>query len=297
MTAWPPLDELLQLAAQLLAACGHAAEPDGVYGVLQERFLRRPGQERWQLAAPRLALEQEKAALALLERIGSLAAVVPVPEARGAEILCVHGGTYASMRSRALYARSLIESGALAPRRLLFLAGDRPLDAAGDSGALEDAELGPAPAGGFQTEADVARALCERLLAPLLGPGACGVISAPMLEGGRRRPTTGDAVRAWAESGRQRPRGGERAVAVSSQPYVRYQDAAMRLAMLQAGLDPSALVCTVGPAAAAGPGPGAHLGVHLDNLARVLHAERALKEHMYAPTAAAPAPTNARAAS
>ena len=259
---------------KLLAEFGieHDGTLDDIVNKTQASWLRKPGQERWDLASEKTAkLAQNQG---LFRACGCMDEVAPA--LMQYDYAIVMGALTARMRMRLAYAVELWKNG-VRFKQLILLSGRRPR-----MPQLETENMilgiglvknpltkkpdwqfsGPLP----ENEADIMRVLFEQadLPADFLANVQVVFVEAPMklnADGQLVRPTTADTVDEWLQ---QHPVPGT-CLLVTNNPYVGYQDSVARTL-----LPASFKIEAVGQIDTG----DSNLAVHLDNLARWLHQER-----------------------
>ena len=238
----------------------------------QQHWLRPPGLERWQMQ-PKWALTQAQRQVfeAQLGQLGLTAEVAP--QSARFEYAVVLGATAATMRERFAYLVQLWRQRRVVFQQLVFWVGQRPLDAQMEPQHVllgkypHTLQITPgwrAPTELPRTETAAARLIYEQAQLPAaLRRLPVTFVDVPLQSrGGQRvRPNTADTVRGWLQLN---PRPGK-VLALSSNPFVGYQDAVLR------GLLPDAFPCET-----IGPGPSRQdraprYEVMLDSLARILY--------------------------
>ncbi len=214
----------------------------------QKRWLRKAGQERWELAE--LPTEQKRFVLDWAEKQGLFAPWKPtLPTYDKALIL---GATTSRMQMRLDYLKELWLQGTRF-NEIVWLTGDRPLDKRVD-GLLERCDNESQAAHILWAETDLPE---EMRKLPVV------YIAVPMKteDGALKRPNTEDTIIAWLESAPQPCT----ALFVSDQPFCGYQFAVINTclpAAYQFDLVGQGVESTSHPAAAA---------ITLDSIARWIY--------------------------
>lgn len=253
-------------------------EHDGTLGSVvqatQKAWLRKPGTERWHMDNRWEGLYDE--VMPLFDQLGVLNDVTPFQNEY--DYTLVLGALVSRVRQRLAYALELWKQGARFGT-LVFLVGARPLDPEKESAQelfdrtnqfLPIRTDWQAPGQLPQTEADMARMVFDQAKLPEGFKESVNIVFVdtpmqPTLDGNIRRPNTADTIIHWLASD-VKPGS---ILAISNQPYVGYQHAALKLHIPQ-----NFTIETVGPAAS----PKLHVGVLLDNIARWLYMENKLQQ-------------------
>lgn len=197
--------------SQLCLALNIPKESD-IVAETQKRWLRKPGQERWEQTE--LSPEQKLLVLDWAEKQGFFASWKPFCEKY--ETALILGATTSRMQTRFDYLRELWDQG-VRFNEIVWLTGERPLDPRVDG--LTDQ---------CSTEVEAARILWKEASLPEEMRALPVVfISAPMkVEGSLlKRPNTDDTILEWLKIN---PQPGM-AVFVSDQPFCGYQFAALKI--------------------------------------------------------------------
>ena len=268
----PPPD-LLKLLATL--GIQHDGTLVGINKIAQEKFLRKPGQERWEMED--IYEDKRSLILPLLEKLVVIHAVFPSSRHYGTII--IHGAVVETMRQRLKFLDMLWAQG-IRGDEIVFLTGERPLDPTLENEEkLSNQELSAIP---FKpgwcrkipipsTEADAASLVWDQVIShPDLQKKKVHFVRAPMkhnpMTGKPQRPSTKDTVLAWIAT---EPKVGK-ILAISNNPYIPYQHQVMLNILEQEGvLKKGVTLETVGPAA----NSDTLIAVHLDNLARWIYAQ------------------------
>jgi hypothetical protein len=258
----------LALASALaLTSVTYDGTRSGLVAQTQKQWLRPLGSERWQMA-DRFA-DKRSQLMPLFDQMGLVTAIKPRQQQYDYALLL--GATVRSMRNRLAYLAQQWREG-IRFGSLVFLVGARLLDPTMENDSmvlnLKGAEpyvrsgwqlKGPKPA----TEIQAARLVYDQVAMPdAMRQVPVVYVDTPMQRHGLvlRRPNTADTVVAWLAT---KPNPGS-CLVVSNQPYVVYQDAALRSAL------PSAFdIETIGAAAPA----DCAVAIYLDTLARFLFIE------------------------
>lgn len=202
-----------------------------------QRLWLQKGKERWEFDTRYERFNQQ--IRPFFEKMGFFEEVTPLRDHY--HYVLVHGGLLESMKMRIRFLEALIERG-FQFDRIVFLTGARELL------DEEKAETG------LKTEGEMVRYIYEN--SNLLKSIPTEFWVAPMKENGGR-PQTSDAISEWLTSS---PQPGS-CFAISSQPFVRYQDA-----VFQRLLSPFFQLETGGPAPRTAPS----IDLLLDTLAKEL---------------------------
>jgi hypothetical protein len=212
----------------------------------QKRWLRKPGQERWEVAE--LPPEERAFVLNWAKEQGLYDAWLPACTTYDKAIIL--GATTSRMQLRLDYLREMWNEGVRFDE-IVWLTGDRPLDKRVDS-----------LIGRCQTEAEAARILWEEASLPEEMRNLSVVfIAAPMKNNGTSRPNRQDTLTAWLKTEPEPCR----ILLVSSQPHCGAEFAA-----INATLPQPFLFDLVGP----GTNPENHpteAAVTLDSIARWIY--------------------------
>ncbi|MBS0585695.1 MAG: hypothetical protein JSR76_05275 [Verrucomicrobia bacterium] len=174
---------------------------------MQKLWLRRPGQERWEMAE--IPAEKKPFVLEWADKTGMLDAVEPVENFYDTALIL--GATTFTMKERLLYLKKLWEEG-VRFKEVVWLTGDRPLDPRVET-LLERCE----------NETEAAKVIWEETDLPEeIRSLPCSFISLAMKVG--RRPNTKDTIIAWVEKGNL----SSKALFISSQPFCAYQFAVIK---------------------------------------------------------------------
>jgi hypothetical protein len=241
----------------------------------QKAWLRRPGTERWNMEDNFEALKPQ--IMPLLKELGFLDEALP-PKYHYKYALIL-GSTVSGMRKRISYLLELYKRG-MRFANLVFLVGARPLDPIKESPDIlykRDNQYLPfrpgwkQPVTPAQTETEVAHMIFDQAELPAYFKDSVKIhfVDTPMQKndnGTLRRPNTGDTVNHWLKQGIEPGT----VLAISNQPYVRYQEA-----VLKTYLPSSFTVETAGRPKASGK---FRVGVVLDTLARWLYQEKKYRD-------------------
>ena len=246
----------------------HNGTLKGMVDCTQTVWLRKPGEERWDMEQK--YEEQKDEVLPLLGHLGVLTEVKPQRVEYDYALLL--GALVTRVRTRLAVLADLWRQG-VRFKQIVVLTGARPLQKDRESlAALCDVTneqlpiqegwqfVGTAPT----TEAGMMKLIYEQAALPQgMRQVPVKYINTPMQptdDGGERRPSTFDTIQCWQDT---KPAPGS-CLAISNQPYVSYQDAVLRSYM-----PPSFYLETVGHEARY----ALPIAVHLDNIARWLYSE------------------------
>jgi hypothetical protein len=258
----------------------HDGTLDSIVAETQKTWLRKPGQERWQMEKKyeglRDQLEPYFNEMGLLEEVK--------PSQKEYVYVILNGSTAQRLRARLAYLLDLYKAGYRYNILVCFI-GERPLDPQLEpasiffdrtNGILPIRADYKEPAELPKTEADFAKMLIDQAEFPAGFKDHVRIefAVAPMQQnpdGTARRPNTGDTVNAWMA---QHPKPGT-VLSISNQPYVSYQHK-----VLQTLLPDDFKLETVGSAVDTVEIDGKKqykidASVFLDNLARLLYQEKA----------------------
>ncbi|MGE0009772.1 MAG: hypothetical protein AB7F19_04460 [Candidatus Babeliales bacterium] len=259
----PALNEILKITN-----VQHDGTLDSVVQATQQAWLRKPGVERWQIEQKfdelKPQLEPYFKELHIFDEIK--------PTQKEYNDVIILGATLSSMRTRLQYALDLWNKG-IRFKQLIFLVGQRPLDAQKESlvelfdrsnTQLPIRNDWQEPSVAPTTETEAAKMIVDQANLPKEFKESVQMffIDTPMqqaADGNTRRPNTGDTIKLWLKE--MNPQG--TILAISNQPYVGYQHAVIKTAV------PKELkIETVGPKTTV-----INVDVFLDNLARWLYQE------------------------
>lgn len=260
----------------------------------QDKFLRKPGQERWNM--PEMYSDKRSQILPILEELGVIEEILP--SERSYDFIFIHGGFITRMRKRLFFLNCLwptLDKKVRENTKIILLSGARPLDPKQEGAdALVKQELSNFP---FKPNWKMPDTLphTEDKLVPFLWNQIISdeelqskvtkkdvlFVNAPSKE--NQRPNTKDTFDFWLESWKNKagyPKEYQdfwestpispyqaKYLAISDNPFIPYQDWVLRNAFKIDGL--MASLETVGPAA----DPDLPISVHLDNIARWLYEE------------------------
>ena len=261
----------------------------------QENFLRKPGQERWNM--PEMYPDKRSQILPILEELGVIEEILP--SASSYDFIFIHGGFISRMRKRLHFLNSLwptLDKKIRENTKIILLSGARPLDPKQEGpAALAKQEFSSIP---FRPEWKTPETLpqTEDKLVPFLWDQIISneelqskvakndvlFVNAPSRE--NKRPNTKDTFDFWLESWKNKgkypkeyqdfwefiPASPYQAkyLAISDNPFIPYQDWVLRNIFKKEEITKVSLE-TVGPSADA----DLPLSVHLDNIARWLYEE------------------------
>lgn len=235
----------------------------------QNNFLRKPDEERWQMAQSKYEKKRHKL-IPALKGLGLYQKVVPRVGAKY-DYAVVLGATVPSMRKRLFFLQEAFERYNVTFDSVVFLVGQRPL-----SPEVEDENTIFCPKDGsirkdwvkpqkltVKTETDGAKLAWDQVITnkklkeiPII------FVDTPMSAEGKG-PTTGDTVKAWM--GLNVKPGA--VIAFSSNPHVPYQDMVLRNLLVEYGwFKKGGKLKTIGSAV----DEDAKVGVMLDAFARYL---------------------------
>ena len=188
--------------SQLVAGCGLLIDDDGLVQQTQTHWLRKPGQERWQMDA----LDPEKAQFVISWAEEQQLFEEWRPSSLAYEKALILGATTGRMQGRLDYLIILWNEG-VRFQEIVWLTGERPLDNKVDSFAEE-----------WGNESVAARALWDKADLPE-GMRCLPVlfVAVPMKPEGR--PNTLDTIEAWLSSSPDECK----LLFISDQPFCLYQ--------------------------------------------------------------------------
>jgi hypothetical protein len=231
-------DQRLQTLQELFELLGAKVEPNypAMNAYAQEHWLRKAGQERWQMemSAHQAKMKQIIAKLTKLGMIDRIDPTVANPD-----YAVVLGATTYRIRTRMQNMLELISAGKFMPKQIVVLTGERPLDPKfeptdllASRHAVRKDWIAPKTTPTNETEA--AKFIWDQLEKPdSIKNIPIVFVSTPMLEkdGKPARPTTVDTLESWLKVS---PKPGS-IVAFSNNPYVAYQNETMKPTLIKAG--------------------------------------------------------------
>jgi hypothetical protein len=241
----------LKTIKKLLDYFGIAYEDsfDGIIEATQKHWVRKPGQERWQME--KVIVQDEAYVLSLINDLNLIQEVTPKKKHYTHVLLL--GSTLTTFQKRLEYLHSLFEQG-IQFGTIYCLSGDRPLDPAIEK---EDVLIAmkknhePTP----KNESEMMQFVMEHSpFGKNLAKIPIVYVRCPMKKEGR--PNTADTLLKWLEL---HPKKGSILV-ISNQPFIQYQHL-----VVQTCVDNGFDVETVGPKREAH-----QLEIYLDQIARQL---------------------------
>lgn len=202
----------------------------------QQHWLRKPGSERWEMQAS----QYQRKAVELKPIFKQLKMIDEVkPQKTEADYAVVLGATVPAMRARLQYLMRLIDEGVLSPKKIVVLTGFRQLDKEREkSSVLLDRRFAcpgwKPPSQLPKNECDAAKFVWRQLpKSKKVTAIPLQFVSTKMLEkdGKSVRPATGDIVQTWLGMW---PQAGC-IVAVSNNPYISFQEEAMKVPLIKSG--------------------------------------------------------------
>jgi len=256
----------------------------------QKNFLRPRGYERFApeslshyktLINDCLTQEEQNAIYKVFEDLGELKDVYPL--IKKVDYVLIMASTVKSMENRIMFLNRLVAERRITLQpttQIVFLSGDRPLLPGENASVLASSTFYPLRKGWVipktlpENELDLAPFLWEKLeLTPELYAYKPIYVQSPKKDG-THRATTGDTVEEFAD--KHRPIQGH-VLIISENPFVRYQGLVTQTLFLQKDLKGFTFE-SVGPMHRLKGLPlYIRLGVLLDNLARTLYQQLALK--------------------
>lgn len=235
----------------------------------QKNWLRKPGEERWQMGTSEyqaMAIKLEP----VLKKIGVLDEVFP--SRINTDYAIVLGAAVFRMRVRMQHLMHLVDTGKLIPKKIVVLTGDRPLDPniEGEKELL-DARfickgwkcLEKLPS----NESEAAQFVWKQLSkSRKVEQVPIQFVPTPMIQKGDKcvRPTAPDIIETWM---RMSPELGH-IVAISNNPYVLFQNKSMKAPLIKAGwFEGGGTLESVGAAST----EKSNISVQLDNVARYMY--------------------------
>ncbi len=234
-------------ALSSLAAALDIPSDENLVAATQGRWLRRPGQERWEMAE--ISQEKREFVLRWAEEQGLFSPWMPSEPFYDQALIL--GATTFRMESRLAFLVDLWKKGTRFDK-IVWLVGERPLDPRVE-GLTQRA----------QTEAEAARILWEEAELPEeMRQLPVLFVASPMKEGGKR-PNTADTVELYLEVS-PKPCS---ALFISDQPFCGYQFAVIK------SLLPDAYLFDVAGAGVQSTNHPAAGAILLDSIARWLYQE------------------------
>lgn len=239
------------VALSQLAAALDIPQDKDIVEATQERWLRRPDQERWELAE--LSSKQKIFVLKWAAAEGLYSPWKPLCKEYDKALIL--GATTSRMQMRLDYLKQLWDEG-VRFSEIIWLTGDRPLDKRVDE--LTDR---------CSNESEAARVIWEETNLPdEMRKVEVLFVAVPMKVAGstKKRPNTEDTLVAWLKI-EPKP---SRALFVSDQPFCGYQ-----FAVVKGALPEEFMFDLVGP----GVDPASHpaaAAITLDSIARWIYQER-----------------------
>ncbi len=263
--------------------------------IAQNEFLRKPGEERWNMKE--VPHEKEKM-LPILEKLGVIHEVLPSSQMyESVDYIFIHGARVSRMQDRVKFFLTKVwpELSEQTKKRVkvVFLSGDRKLDAAlhekedlfnPDSSKVHLRADWKKPSTLIETENDAARIIWDQMVSDKFLRDKILFVPALQTQEGKR-PTTKDTIKQWLNSFHtfhKNPNSlspeyrsfwkdapdlyKSRILAISNNPFIPYQDQVFKNTLAKEGFEHASLE-TVGPEA----DPETLIAVHLDNIARWLY--------------------------
>jgi len=229
---------------------------DGIVKATNTHFLRKKGQERWQM--PPIKVEDEKKLLDLIHKMGLIEEIKP--KHKHYKYVFLMGSTTDTFRQRLFYLAHLYNQG-ITFDHIDVLSGNRSLDPAIES---KESVLNPQNCALSLNDKRFSMPKDENEMVKLvmqqhhLPKGMEKIpiqyIPVTMFE---RRPNTDDTIKAWAKLKKEKGS----ILVISNQPFVEYQELVARL-----HLSPYYQVEAVGPKR-----NEHNIEIYLDQIARVLY--------------------------
>jgi hypothetical protein len=236
--------------SQLACALNISPEED-LIAATQKRWLRKPGQERWELEE--LSADQRTFVLNWAKQQGFFSPWKPNCKVYNQALIL--GATTPRMQTRLSYLKQLWDEG-VRFQEVVWLTGDRPLDKRVDD--LTDR---------CTNESEAAHILWKEAdLPPEMKKLPVVFVAVPMKEGGKR-PNTQDTLLAWLKREPQP----HTALFISDQPFCGYQ-----FAVIKASL-PDSISFDVAGQGIDSPDHPAAAAIILDSIARWIYQENLIK--------------------
>jgi hypothetical protein len=257
-----PSKRLLQLLSCLDVSTDQTLE--SIIETTQNEWLRK-NQPRWQMHEKCIGKKEE--ALKIIDAMGNIQAVYP--KKRHYQNALILGASIQAVRNRMAFLIQEYEKG-LRVNEIIILGSDRPLDSEKESldilldkynGTLLFKENWHLTADSPNTEFEMMKVIYHQTEFP----EGFDKIKVTFIRTPHAKASTNELVMAWLETNPNT----KNTLAISSQPYVAYQDA-----VLKTHLDFN--IETIGRQAH----PNTLLSVHLDNIARTLYQENILRLKM-----------------
>lgn len=189
----------------------------GIANAIQKAWLRKPGQERWNIR--KVNAEDEQYVLSIFDQLGMLQEIKP--RKNYYDYVLVLGSTLGGFKKRLNYLVTLFEEG-IRFGVIYYLSGDRPLDPKVDNQDILKAmqrtnEQLP------KNESEMVRFVVEHTnFSDSFSKIPVYYVKCPMKK--EERPNTGDTILKWLDL---QPQPGA-ALVISNQPYINYQDKVVR---------------------------------------------------------------------
>jgi hypothetical protein len=207
----------------------HTGTLESIVSETQKAWLRQPGKERWELEDTDSFNNDRAHVLELFDQVGTISE--KMPKTNNYNYLILLGGLTERIRIRFAYLVQQWNKG-IRFDTIIVLSGTRPLDQNVENGSmLLNSENGILPFDSDwkfdgilpTTEIDMIRFIYQQAALPAeLRAIPIHYISAPMVQ--NQRPTTADTINTWLKTS---PAPG-RILAISSQPYVLYQESVLK---------------------------------------------------------------------
>lgn len=224
---------------------------EGLIEATQKRWLRKPGQERWEMAE--ISAEKRLFVLNWADEQGFFAAWKPMEKSYDKALIL--GATTGNMERRLAFLVDLWNEG-VRFNEIVWLTGERPLDPRIDG--LTDL---------CNKESEAARILWNEAALPNdMRSLAVVFVAVPMKEGGKR-PNTADTIVAWLEMEPEPCK----ALFISDQPFCGYQ-----FAVIKALVPDEVLFDVAGERAPSGSHPAA-AAIILDSVARWIYQDSEIR--------------------
>ncbi len=203
----------------------------------QSHWLRKPGEERWEML-PSKYQKNAKKIVPLLKKLNMLDQVFPSQTAPDYAILL--GATTSCMQTRMMYLITQIENHKFTPKKIIILTGDRPLDPQKErkSDLLDPRFIckeRKSPSSTLpKTESEAAKFIWNHLPKPhQINSIPVEFVPTSMIKqaGKLVRPTTIDTIETWLYT---KPHIGS-IVAISNNPYIPFQEETMKPPLIKSG--------------------------------------------------------------
>lgn len=275
--------EILEIVSYFNPELKNSADIFKLNDFAQQKFLRPKGAERldeksiahYKKLCTELCVKTKEKILGLFKQLGDIDPVYPMH--KNPDYICIQGSTVPTMRERLMFLSKLVDEkkiNILPATKIVFLVGERALFKSETTTVL----LNPAPFALNPSwkepkilpddEIEAAKLIWNQLkiAAPLRAKKPLFVDAKK--KNGNSRAQTEDSTQVWLTSNNVRGR----IAMISSNPFVGYQLAVMKLAIKKVGLKNEVYVEGMGSGATSEEKDvDISLGILLDNLARTIY--------------------------